>query len=92
MCSAEEKEEVEVPEKSSGEEEKEKEEATMKKRPLRIGVLGAARIVPIALIYPAKLLKDSIQVYSIAARDANRGICFSQADYYQYLELTLPAS
>ena len=47
-------------------------------RPLRIGVLGAANIAPMALISPALLLKDSVQVRAIAARDPNRGDVYVQ--------------
>lgn len=38
---------------------------------VRIGVLGAARIAPAALIHPARAL-DGVQVSAIAARDRSR--------------------
>ena len=41
-------------------------------RPLRIGVLGAARIVPAALMAPARSIPE-VQVAAIAARDPRRG-------------------
>jgi predicted dehydrogenase len=44
---------------------------------LRIGVLGAARIVPVALIAPAKRLGD-VEVTAIAARDAARATAFAR--------------
>jgi len=43
---------------------------------LRIGVLGAARIAPAALIRPARDL-DGVQVAAIAARDRNRAAAFA---------------
>jgi predicted dehydrogenase len=39
--------------------------------PLRIGILGAARIAPMALIRPARHVADA-QVYGIAAREPQR--------------------
>jgi predicted dehydrogenase len=44
--------------------------------PLRIGVLGAARIAPMALIKPAKANTD-VQVTAVAARDASRAQAFA---------------
>jgi predicted dehydrogenase len=44
---------------------------------LRIGVLGAARIVPSALIRPAKAVAD-VEVTAIAARDRSRAEAFAQ--------------
>lgn len=43
---------------------------------LRIGVLGAARIVPMALLEPARRL-DDVGVVAIAARDGNRAQAFA---------------
>ncbi len=43
---------------------------------VRIGVLGAARIAPAALIRPARVL-DGVQVAAIAARDRNRAGTFA---------------
>jgi predicted dehydrogenase len=43
---------------------------------VRIGVLGAARIAPPALIQPARVL-DGVQVVAIAARDRNRAAGFA---------------
>ncbi|MGH3596482.1 MAG: Gfo/Idh/MocA family protein, partial [Mycobacterium sp.] len=39
--------------------------------PLRIGVLGAARIAPLALIKPAKANVE-VEVAAVAARDVSR--------------------
>jgi predicted dehydrogenase len=44
--------------------------------PLRIGVLGAAKIVPIALVKPAQKNPD-IQVAAVAARDPQRAAAFA---------------
>jgi predicted dehydrogenase len=44
--------------------------------PLRIGVLGAARIAPMALIKPARANTD-VQVTAVAARDASRARAFA---------------
>lgn len=44
--------------------------------PLRIGILGAARIAPSALINPAKQT-DAIVVAAVAARDVSRGQAFA---------------
>jgi hypothetical protein len=43
---------------------------------VRIGVLGAARIAPAALIRPARVL-DGVQVTAVAARDPNRAVAFA---------------
>ncbi|KAK9368755.1 hypothetical protein V1509DRAFT_669598 [Lipomyces kononenkoae] len=48
--------------------------------PLKLGILGAAGIAPRAVIYPAKLMPDKVQVYSIAARDVTRAKKFAK-DY-----------
>jgi predicted dehydrogenase len=45
-------------------------------RPLRIGVLGAARIAPAALIRPARAV-EGVEVTAIAARDVTRAEQFS---------------
>ena len=44
--------------------------------PLRIGVLGAARIAPVALIKPAKG-NDEVAVAAVAARDVSRAQAFA---------------
>lgn len=44
---------------------------------LRIGVLGAARIVPMALLAPAKHV-DEVEIASIAARDESRARSFAK--------------
>jgi predicted short-subunit dehydrogenase-like oxidoreductase (DUF2520 family) len=41
--------------------------------PLRIGILGAARIAPMALIRPAAASAE-VEVAAVAARDASRGM------------------
>ncbi len=46
--------------------------------PLRIGVLGAARITPAALVEPARAL-PGVEVVAIAARDRARAIAFAAA-------------
>jgi predicted dehydrogenase len=61
-------------------------------RPMRIGVLGAARIVKNALIDPARLV-DGVEVEAIAARDherarryaARHGIRFAHPSYQELL-------
>ena len=44
--------------------------------PLRIGVLGAARIAPAALIRPARNVTD-VEVVAVAARDRDRAAAFA---------------
>ena len=44
--------------------------------PLRIGILGAARIAPMALIRPARALPD-VEVAAVAARDEARARAFA---------------
>ncbi len=44
---------------------------------LRIGVLGAARIAPAALVKPARLV-DGVEVVAVAARDRGRAEKFAQ--------------
>jgi predicted dehydrogenase len=46
-------------------------------RPLRIGVLGAARITPMALLRPARALPE-VQVAAVAARDPERAAAFAR--------------
>jgi predicted dehydrogenase len=46
-------------------------------RPLRIGILGAARIAPGALIRPAQTV-PGVQVVAVAARDAGRAAEFAR--------------
>jgi predicted dehydrogenase len=45
--------------------------------PLRIGILGAARIAPTALIQPARAM-DEAEVLAVAARDSARAAEFAQ--------------
>jgi len=45
--------------------------------PLRIGILGAARIAPRAVVDPAKLLPD-VEVAAVAARDPQRAAKFAK--------------
>ena len=45
--------------------------------PIRIGVLGAAAIVPAALINPAHSISEA-QVVAIAARDPKRAKAFAR--------------
>ena len=45
--------------------------------PLRFGILGAANIAPIALIYPVKSHPDAV-VKAVAARDQNRADAFAK--------------
>jgi predicted dehydrogenase len=49
----------------------------MSNTPIRIGVLGAAKIVPVALVHPARRVPD-VQVISIAARDPKRAEGFAR--------------
>ena len=44
--------------------------------PIRIGILGAARIAPLALVNPAKGHTE-VEVAAVAARDASRGRAFA---------------
>ncbi|KAK9467796.1 hypothetical protein V1512DRAFT_119578 [Lipomyces arxii] len=46
--------------------------------PLRIGILGAAAIAPRAVIYPAKMMPDKVEIYSVAARDPGRAKVFAR--------------
>ena len=48
----------------------------MSDRPLRIGILGAARIAPMALCRPAREV-EGVEVVAIAARDAARAQQFA---------------
>jgi len=45
-------------------------------RPLRIGILGAARIAPMAIVRPSAVLEE-VQVMAVAARDPARGRAFA---------------
>jgi predicted dehydrogenase len=45
--------------------------------PLRFGILGAARIAPMALIEPARRVADA-QVLAVAARDVNKARTFAR--------------
>jgi predicted dehydrogenase len=44
--------------------------------PVRIGILGAARITPTALIKPARK-NDEVVVVAVAARDLSRAQAFA---------------
>jgi predicted dehydrogenase len=44
---------------------------------LRIGILGAARIAPLALVRPARLVPE-VEVAAVAARDADRAAAFAR--------------
>ncbi|KAK9448364.1 uncharacterized protein V1518DRAFT_418773 [Limtongia smithiae] len=46
--------------------------------PLRIGVLGAADIAPRAVVHPAKLMPDKVQIYSVAARNPEKAKAFAK--------------
>lgn len=50
--------------------------APKRENPLRIGILGAARIAPMALINPAKENTDVV-VAAVAARDVTRARAFA---------------
>jgi len=59
--------------------------------PLRVGILGAARIAPAALIHPARHVEGTI-VTAVAARDRRRAIAFAHRHsipvvYSSYQEL-----
>jgi predicted dehydrogenase len=45
--------------------------------PLRIGILGAARIAPVALLRPARELPE-VQIAAVAARDPQRAAAFAK--------------
>jgi predicted dehydrogenase len=49
----------------------------MTNRPLRIGILGAARIAPMALIRPARRV-PGVEVVAVAARDPKRAAAFAK--------------
>ncbi len=46
-------------------------------RVLRLGVLGAARIVPVSIIGPAKKLSDELRVVAVASREEAKARTFS---------------
>ena len=48
--------------------------------PIRIGILGAAAIVPMALTNPARSIPE-LQVVAIAARDPKRAQSFARRPY-----------
>ena len=50
----------------------------MSPAPLRIGVLGAARITPMALLTPAKAMGGDVEIAAIAARDPARAAAFAK--------------
>jgi predicted dehydrogenase len=49
----------------------------LEERPLRIGILGAARIAPEAIIRPAAA-RDDVEVVAVAARDHDRAVAFAR--------------
>jgi predicted dehydrogenase len=49
----------------------------MQQRPLHIGILGAARIAPMALVRPARAVPE-IRVAAVAARDPSRAARFAK--------------
>ena len=49
-----------------------------KKPPLRMGLLGAAKIAPFALMHPAKLLHEDVTVVAVGARDVARAEIFAR--------------
>ncbi len=51
---------------------------TVSARPVRFGILGAARIAPMALVRPARLV-DGAAVVAVAARDEGRARSFARA-------------
>ena len=55
--------------------------------PIRIGVLGAAAIVPAALMNPARRISD-LQVVAIAARDPKRAEAFARKHKIPYVHQT----
>jgi len=64
-------------------------------KPLRIGILGAARIAPMALVRPARALGD-VEILAVAARDGNRARAFARKHaiaraYASYEELLADA-
>ncbi|KAK9320513.1 hypothetical protein V1517DRAFT_329206 [Lipomyces orientalis] len=46
--------------------------------PLKLGILSAAAIAPRAVINPAKLMPEKVQIYSVAARDPARAKEFAK--------------
>jgi predicted dehydrogenase len=52
-------------------------ESTVPTQPLRIGILGAARIAPMAIIRPARRVPDAV-VAAVAARDPGRAQAFAR--------------
>ena len=49
----------------------------METRRLRIGILGAARIAPMALVRPARAVPEA-EVAAVAARDRSRAEAFAR--------------
>jgi hypothetical protein len=45
--------------------------------PIKFGILGAAKIAPPALIFPAKSHPE-VEVYAIAARDEKKALAFGK--------------
>lgn len=48
------------------------------KKIINLGILGAANIAPNAVIYPSKLLSDSIKVVAVAARDKKKATQYAE--------------
>ncbi len=59
--------------KEENEQGEKQQESMLKRGVLNIGVLGAAWIVPDALINPAPLV-DGVKILAIASRDERRGV------------------
>jgi predicted dehydrogenase len=58
--------------------------------PIRIGVLGAAAIVPTALVYPARSVPE-MQIAAIAARDPKRAQSFARKHHIPLVHQTYSA-
>ena len=58
--------------------------------PLRIGILGAARIAPMALVAPAAEL-DGVEVTAVAARDQQRARKFAAKHGIPRVQVDYPA-
>lgn len=52
-------------------------EAYSASKPIKFGILGAAKIAPFALISPAKSHPE-VEVYAVAARDERRALDFGK--------------
>ena len=63
---------------------------TINVKPIRIGVLGAAAIVPMALTNPAKKTAE-VQITAIAARDQKRAAFFARKNHIRKVRVSLRA-